>query len=81
MPADFKIGVMIESFRCGLRGGLQAAANLGVQACSSMPPVARRILKKAGYDGVLSVEFEGMEDVLTGIRIGHDNLRRIVSTV
>jgi sugar phosphate isomerase/epimerase len=31
MPADFKIGVMIESFRCGLRGGLQAAANLGVQ--------------------------------------------------
>lgn len=38
-----------------------------------------RILKQIGYDGVLSIEFEGMEDVLTGIRIGHDNLRRLVA--
>ena len=30
MPADFKIGAMVESFRCGLRGGLEAAASLGV---------------------------------------------------
>jgi sugar phosphate isomerase/epimerase len=40
-----------------------------------------RILKKANYNGVLSIEFEGMEDVLTGIRISHDNLRRLVAAV
>jgi len=37
-----------------------------------------RIMKKAGFDGVLSIEFEGIEDVLNAIRIGHDNLRRFV---
>jgi len=37
-----------------------------------------RTMKKAGYDGVLSIEFEGMEDVLTGIAIGLANLRRFV---
>ncbi len=42
---------------------------------------ALRALKRNGYDGVLSIEFEGMEDVLTGIRIGQDNLRRLVTTV
>ena len=39
---------------------------------------AIRALKRTGYDGVLSVEFEGMEDPLTGIRIGQANLRRLV---
>lgn len=40
-----------------------------------------RIMKKAGYDGVLSIEFEGMEPVLKAIAIGHDNLRRFVAGV
>ncbi len=40
-----------------------------------------RALKRAGFDGVLSIEFEGMEDVLTGIRIGRDNLLRLVGLV
>ncbi len=35
-------------------------------------------LKKAGYDGFVSIEFEGGEDKLTGIRIGLDNLRRFI---
>lgn len=39
---------------------------------------AIRALKRTGYDGVLSVEFEGMEDPLVGIRIGQANLRRLV---
>ena len=34
------------------------------------------ILKRAGYDGFLSVEYEGIEDNLLGIRISLDNLRR-----
>lgn len=37
-----------------------------------------QILKKAGYDGYLSIEFEGYEDKLTGIRIGKDNLERFI---
>ncbi len=39
---------------------------------------AVRALKRSGYDGVLSVEFEGMEDPLVGVRIGQANLRRLV---
>ena len=40
---------------------------------------ALRALKRTGYDGVLSVEFEGMEDPETGIRIGRDNLIRLLA--
>jgi len=40
-----------------------------------------RVMHRAGYNGVLSIEFEGMEDVLTGIKIGLDNLRRFVAMV
>lgn len=32
-------------------------------------------LKNIGYDGWISVEFEGMEDVMTALRINLDNLR------
>lgn len=42
-------------------------------------PVARcvSILKSAGYDGYLSLEFEGMEDTLAAIRAGYAYLRKI----
>lgn len=42
-------------------------------------PQSLQILKNAGYDGYLSIEFEGLMDPLTGIRIGHDNLRRYLA--
>ncbi len=44
-------------------------------------PVAQcmRLLKIAGYDGVVSIEFEGLEEPLTGIRIGRDNMRRLMA--
>jgi len=35
-------------------------------------------LKKNGYDGYITVEFEGMEDNLKGIACGLDNLKRFV---
>lgn len=38
-----------------------------------------QILKKVGYDGYITVEFEGMEDNLKGIRIGKDNLARFIN--
>ena len=37
-----------------------------------------RVMKKGGFDGVLSIEFEGIEEVLSAIQMGHDNLRRFV---
>ncbi len=38
-------------------------------------------IKSSGYDGHLSVEFEGMEDCLSGAAIGLDNVRRIWDSV
>lgn len=32
------------------------------------------VLKKSGYDGYLSIEFEGMEDNLKGIALGRENI-------
>lgn len=40
-----------------------------------------KIMKRANYSGVLSIEFEGMEDPLTGISIGLENLKRYVASV
>lgn len=54
-----------------LRGAIIGHGNVPVVQCL-------RIMNKAGYAGVLSIEFEGIEDVLTGIQAGHDNLRRFV---
>ncbi|MBD0382180.1 sugar phosphate isomerase/epimerase family protein [Paenibacillus sedimenti] len=36
-----------------------------------------RVVKGSGYDGYISLEFEGMEECKTGTRIGLDNLRRL----
>jgi sugar phosphate isomerase/epimerase len=36
-----------------------------------------RVVKDSGYDGYLSVEFEGMEDCRKGSKIGMDNVRRL----
>jgi sugar phosphate isomerase/epimerase len=54
-----------------LRGAIIGHGDVPVTQCL-------RLMKRAGYDGVLSIEFEGMEDVLTGIAVGHENLRRFV---
>jgi sugar phosphate isomerase/epimerase len=35
-------------------------------------------LKRAGYDGVVSIEFEGLENPIDGIAMGAENLRRYV---
>lgn len=40
-----------------------------------------KIMKSKGYDGVLSIEFEGMEEPLNGLEIGLENLRRYVAQV
>jgi sugar phosphate isomerase/epimerase len=35
-----------------------------------------RLIKHSGYDGYITVEFEGMEDCKVGSKIGMDNVRR-----
>lgn len=36
------------------------------------------ILKKAGYDGFVSIEYEGAEDCVEGVRRGLENLKRMI---
>ncbi|RUS47825.1 sugar phosphate isomerase/epimerase [Cohnella sp. AR92] len=38
---------------------------------------ALRVIKTSGYDGYLSLEFEGLEDCLLGARLGLENARRL----
>lgn len=38
-----------------------------------------KVVKQSGYNGYVSIEFEGMEDCLQGSRIGMENARRIFS--
>jgi len=55
-----------------LRGAIIGHGNVEILHCL-------KIMNNGGFEGVLSIEFEGMEDVLTGIQQGHDNLRRLVA--
>jgi sugar phosphate isomerase/epimerase len=41
-------------------------------------PKQIELLKKSGYDGYLSLEFEGMEEPLTAVRLGLEYLRPLV---
>jgi len=54
-----------------LRGAIVGHGDVPVGQCL-------RILKRAGYDGTVAIEFEGLEEPLTGIGIGLENLRRLV---
>ncbi len=40
-----------------------------------------RIIKDSGYDGYISIEFEGMEECRSGTRIGLENAKRIWNEV
>lgn len=51
-----------------LRGSIIGHGDVPVAQCI-------RILKKAGYNGNISIEFEGMEDPLVGIAVGLENLK------
>ncbi len=54
-----------------LRGAIIGHGNVPVLQCL-------KVMRRDGYDGVLSLEYEGIEDVLLGVQLGHDNLRRMV---
>lgn len=54
-----------------LRGAIIGQGDVPVRQCIG-------ILKRSGYDGYLTIEFEGMEDALKGVRIGIANLKRFI---
>lgn len=55
-----------------LRGAILGHGNVPVYQCL-------RILKQSGYDGYVSIEFEGMEDNLPALEIGLANLKNYIS--
>jgi len=57
-----------------LKGTIVGHGDVPVKQCIAA-------LKAAGYNGTISIEFEGMEDVLAGIRIGLANLCRYIREV
>ena len=57
-----------------LRGSIIGHGNVPVRQCL-------KNLKRAGYEGAVSIEFEGMEDCLAAIRIGRENLEALIKSL
>ena len=57
-----------------LRGSIIGHGDIPVYQCLS-------VAKAAGYDGYVSVEFEGMENCITGIEVGFENLKKMVESI
>lgn len=57
-----------------LRGAILCHGDIPVMQCLS-------ILKSSGYDGYVSIEFEGMEDPVEGISTGLENLKKILEMI
>jgi sugar phosphate isomerase/epimerase len=54
-----------------LRGSIIGHGDVPVRQCV-------QTLKRNGYDDFLTIEFEGLEDALYGIRVGIENLKRFI---
>lgn len=56
---------------------------IGVAVGEGDVPVEQclRILKKAGYDGVASIEYEGVGDCIEGIKLAKENLDRFIANL
>ncbi|MCZ8513232.1 sugar phosphate isomerase/epimerase [Paenibacillus filicis] len=53
-----------------LRGAIAGHGDIDIRE-------ALRIVKQSGYDGYVSLEFEGLEDCRTGSKLGLENVRRL----
>lgn len=54
-----------------LRGSIIGHGDVPLHQCIN-------VLKAYGYNDVLSIEFEGIEDVFSAIESGYSNLKRLV---
>ncbi len=57
-----------------LRGAIIGHGDLPLSQCMN-------IIKQYGYDGTLSIEFEGLEEPLYAIETGLNNLKRLIASV
>lgn len=57
-----------------LRGAIVGHGNVPVIQCL-------KIIKNSGYDATMSIEFEGLEDCITGIAIGQQNLKNYLNLI
>lgn len=57
-----------------LRGSIIGHGNVDVPGCL-------KALKSAGYDGFVSIEFEGMEDNMQALEIGFQNLKDCIQII
>jgi len=57
-----------------LRGAIVGHGNVPIKSCLFA-------LKRVGYDGMMAIEFEGMEDNTEAMRIGLANLRRYTEEI
>lgn len=57
-----------------LKGTIVGHGDIPVTQCLA-------ILKNAGYDGYVAIEFEGMEDTITALSIGASNLKRYIASI
>ena len=57
-----------------LRGTIVGQGNVPVKHCLIA-------LKKAGYDGYVAIEFEGMEDCILALEAGCENLKRYIAEI
>ncbi|MFO7636735.1 MAG: sugar phosphate isomerase/epimerase family protein [Clostridia bacterium] len=55
-----------------LRGAIIGHGDLPLAQCMN-------IIRQYDYKGILSIEFEGLEDPLTGIEMGYRNLKRLIA--
>ncbi len=91
MPLVFHVHLKDNYYRSGsqihpgrgwgqTRGGnFYKGAVLGYGQTALVP--ALRILKRAGYEGYMSIEYEGAEDPELGMEISVENVRRFMSMV
>lgn len=57
-----------------LRGAIVGHGDVPVKQCLMA-------LKRVGFDGYVAIEFEGLEDNFTALKIGLSNLRRFISEI
>lgn len=57
-----------------LRGAIVGHGNVPVRTCLYL-------LKKAGYDGYVTIEFEGLEENISALSMGLENLKRYIKEI
>ena len=87
--AAYGIHVHAKDFRIYPHGRVTEEKGFSTRGCNKLVgcaigegdiPVAQcvAIMKRAGYDGFMTIEYEGNEDCIAGIERGYKNLKRFI---